>query len=148
MEGITDFIGKKLKLKVNKEKSAVAAPWKRKFLGFSFTSEKAPKAWKRFEERVREITQRHKRISMAERVMELSQYLRGWMAYFSHCQTPSVLKELDAWIRRRLRVIQWKQWPTCKSRYKGLRKLGIREPELHMLACCGRGPWPVSNYSL
>jgi hypothetical protein len=60
----------------------------------------------------------------------------------------TLVKELNAWIRRRLRVVQWNQWPTCKSRYKGLRKPGIREPELHMLACCGRGPWPVSNYSL
>ena len=83
---------------------------------------------------------------MAKRVRELSQYLRGWMAYFGYCQTPSVLKELDAWIRRRLRVVQWKHWPTCKSRYRGLRKLGLREPELHMLACCSRGPWVISNY--
>ena len=152
MEGITSFLGKKLKLKVNREKSAVAAPWKRKFLGFSFTSEKAPrrriapKARQRFKERVREITQRHKGISMAKRISELSQYLRGWMAYFGYCQTPSVLQELDAWIRRRLRVAQWKHWPTCRSRYRGLRRLGIREPELHMLACCSRGPWSVSNY--
>jgi RNA-directed DNA polymerase len=154
MEGITDFIGKKLKLKVNREKSAVAAPWKRKFLGFSFTSEKAPrrriapKARKRFEERIRELTQRHKGISMAERITELSQYLRGWMAYFGYCQTPSVLSELDSWIRRRLREVKWKQWPTCKARYKALSKLGIRGADLHKLACCSRGPWPVSNYSI
>jgi RNA-directed DNA polymerase len=154
MEGVTDFIGKKLKLKVNREKSAVAAPWKRKFLGFSFTSEKAPrrriapKAQKRFKERVREITQRHKGISMAKRISELSQYLRGWMSYFGYCQTPSVLTELDAWIRRRLRSAKWKQWKTCKSRYKGLRKLGLSGVNLHMLACCSRGPWPVSQYSL
>jgi RNA-directed DNA polymerase len=154
MEGITAFIGKKLKLKVNREKSAVAAPWKRKFLGFSFTSEKAPrrriapKARKRFEERVRELTQRHKGISMAERINELSRYLRGWRAYFGYCQTPSVLNELDSWIRRRLRAVKWKQWKTCKARYKGLRKLGIGGTDLHKLACCSRGPWPVSNYSI
>jgi RNA-directed DNA polymerase len=154
MEGVTDFIGKKLKLKVNREKSAVAAPWKRKFLGFSFTSEKAPrrrialKAQKRFKERVREITQRHRGVSMAKRISELSQYLRGWMAYFGYCQTPSVLTDLDAWIRRRLRCVKWKQWKTCKSRYKGLRKLGLSGLDLHMLACCSRGPWPVSQYSL
>jgi len=154
MEGITDFIGKKLKLKVNKEKSAVAAPWKRKFLGFSFTSEKAPrrriapKARQRFTERIRELTRRHRGISMAERIKELSQYLRGWMAYFGYCQTPSVLSELDSWIRRRLRVVKWKQWNTCKARYKALRKLGISGSDLHKLACCSHGPWPVSNYSI
>ncbi len=85
---------------------------------------------------------------MAKRVSELSRYLRGWMAYFGYCETPSVFKELDAWIRRRLRCVQWKQWKTCKGRYKGLRKLGIKEPELHMLACCSRGAWPTSNYSI
>lgn len=154
MESVSSFIAKKLKLKVNREKSAVAAPWKRKFLGFSFTSERAPrrriapKARERFEERVRELTQRNRGISMAKRISELSRYLRGWMAYFGYCETPSVLKELDAWIRRRLRCVQWKQWKTCKGRYKGLRKLGIREPELHMLACCSRGPWPTSAYSI
>jgi RNA-directed DNA polymerase len=154
MEGISDFITKRLKLKVNREKSAVAAPWQRKFLGFSFTSEKAPrrriapKARKRFEERVRRLTRRSRGVSMAKRVTELSRYLRGWTAYFGYCQTPSVFKELDAWIRRRLRCVQWKQWKNCKGRYKGLRRLGIREPELHLLACCSRGPWTLSNSSI
>lgn len=154
MESISGFITKKLKLRVNREKSAVAAPWRRKFLGFSFTSEKAPrrrialKARERFEERVRELTQRNRGISMVKRISDLAEYLRGWMAYFGYCETPSVLKELDAWIRRRLRCVQWKQWKTCKGRYKGLRKLGIAEPDLHMLACCSRGPWPTSGYSI
>jgi len=154
MEGISDFITKKLKLKVNREKSAVAAPWRRKFLGFSFTSEKAPrrriapKARQRFEARIRELTQRNRGVSMAMRVSELSQYLRGWAAYFGYCQTPSVFKELDSWIRRRLRCAQWKQWKTCKARYKALRKLGLRGEDLHKLACCSRGPWPVSQFSL
>jgi len=153
MESISGFITKKLKLKVNREKSAVAAPWARKFLGFSFTSEKAPrrriapKARQRFEKRVRELTQRNRGISMAKRISDLAKYLRGWVAYFGYCETPSVLKELDAWIRRRLRCVQWKQWKTCKGRYRGLRRLGIREPELHMLACCSRGAWPISGYS-
>ncbi len=154
MESISGFITKKLKLRVNREKSAVAAPWTRKFLGFSFTSEKAPrrriapKARQRFKERVRELTQRNRGISMAKCISDLAQYLRGWMAYFGYCETPSVLKELDAWIRRRLRCVQWKQWKTCKGRYRGLRKLGIQEPDLHKLACCSRGPWPVSSYSI
>ncbi len=154
MENISGFITKKLKLKVNREKSAVAAPWTRKFLGFSFTSEKtprrriAPKARQRFKERVRDLTRRNRGISMAERISDLARYLRGWMAYFGYCETPSVLQELDAWIRRRLRCAQWKQWKTCKARYKGLRKLGIEELDLHKLACCSRGPWPISSYSI
>jgi RNA-directed DNA polymerase len=126
MEGVTSFLTKKLKLKVNKEKSAVATPWTRKFLGFSFTSGKepkrriAPKAKERFQKRVREITQRNRGVSMRQRIVELAQYLVGWMAYFGFCETPSVLKELDAWIRRHLRSAQWKSWKTCKA-YKALR---------------------------
>ncbi len=154
MESISGFITKQLKLKVNREKSAVAAPWTRKFLGFSFTSEKAPrrriapKARQRFEERVRELTQRNRGISRAKRISDLAQYLRGWMAYFGYCETPSVLKELDAWIRRRLRCVQWKQWKTCKGRFRALRRLGLQGTDLRKLACCSRGPWPVSQYSL
>ena len=155
MKGISEFITKKLKLKVNGEKSAVAAPWTRKFLGFSFTSGKepkrriAPKAKKRFKERVREITQRNRGVSMRQRVIELAQYLVGWIAYFGFCETPSVLKELDSWIRRHLRCAQWKHWKTCKARYKALRRLGITDPvDLRKLACCSRGPWPISHYSI
>ncbi len=154
MESVSDFIRKKLKLKVNGEKSAVAAPWERKFLGFSFTSEKvprrriAPKARQRFKERIRELTQRNRGVSMTKRISDLARYLRGWMGYFGYCETPSVLQELDAWIRRRLRCAQWKQWKTCKARYKALRRLGIEEPDLHKLACCSRGPWPISSSSI
>ena len=154
MESISSFITKKLKLKVNRGKSAVAAPWTRKFLGFSFTSEKvprrriAPKARERFEARIRELTRRNLGISMAKRISDLAQFLRGWMAYFGYCETPSVLKELDAWIRRRLRGVQWKQWKTCKGRYRALRRLGIRGTDLRKLACCSRGPWPLSQYSI
>lgn len=153
MENISDLITKKLKLKVNREKSAVAVPWARKFLGFSFTSEKAtrrriaPKARKRFEERIRELTGRNLGISMGKRISNLSQYMRGWMAYFRFCQTPSVFQELDAWIRRRLRCVQWKQWKTSKGRYKGLRRLGIDELTAYKLAHCSHGPWSLSNSS-
>lgn len=153
MESVSDFISRKLKLKVNREKSAVAVPWRRKFLGFSFTSEKvtrrriAPKSRQRFEQRIRELTQRNRGISMEKRISEIAQYLRGWMAYFRFCQTASVFQELDSWIRRRLRCAQWKQWKTCKRRYKALRKLGTEADEAHRLAYCSRGPWPLSNYA-
>jgi RNA-directed DNA polymerase len=153
MESISKFITKKLKLKVNGEKSAVAEPWKRKFLGFSFTSEKAtrrriaPKARERFKGRIRELTQRNLGISMKKRVSDLASYMRGWMAYFRFCETPTVFRELDSWIRRRLRCVQWKQWKTCKGRYKGLRKLGLDADTAYKLACCSRGPWQISNFS-
>ena len=96
MASLTRFLTAKLKLKVNDEKSAVARPWERKFLGFSFTSNRepkrriAPKGVKRFKERVRELTSRTRGISIERMVEELNQYLRGWLGYFGKCQTPSV----------------------------------------------------------
>jgi len=116
MAGIEKFLAKRLKLKVNKAKSAVAKPSVRKFLGFSFTSGReprrriAPQAITRFKARVRELTRRTRGRSLAQISKELSTYLVGWRGYFGFCQTPSVLRALDEWIRRRLRAIAWKQW--------------------------------------
>jgi RNA-directed DNA polymerase len=106
MESVTRFISQKLKLKVNSEKSAVARPEERKFLGFSFTRNRqprrriAPKAKVRFKQRVRELTWRTRGVSLEEMVRELASYLRGWRSYFGFCQTPWVLVHLDSWIRR------------------------------------------------
>ena len=108
MENITRFITQRLKLKVNQAKSAVARPGQRKFLGFSFTSERkprrriAPKAIVRFKERIREQTYRTRGISLTQMVKEIATYLRGWLGYFGDCQTPSVLQSLESWLRRRL----------------------------------------------
>lgn len=115
MESITRFITAKLKLKVNEQKSAVARPWERKFLGFSFTTNRepkrriAPKAVLRFKERVRELTRRTRGVSIDRMAEDLSRYLRGWLGYFGKCQTPSVLEGLEEWTRRRLRSAIWKQ---------------------------------------
>src|SRR5229473_2362606 len=98
MASITRFITTKLKLKVNEQKSAVARPWERKFLGFSFTLRRepqrriAPKAILRFRERIRELTRRTRGISTERMAEDLSRYLRGWIGYFGKCQTPSVLE--------------------------------------------------------
>ena len=109
MKGITAFLEGKLKLRVNVEKSAVARPWERKFLGFSFTNGMtpkrriAPKALLRFKARVRAITRRTRGISLETMVRELGRYLQGWQGYFGYCQTPTTLHRLNQWIRRRLR---------------------------------------------
>src|SRR6202008_1711694 len=122
MAGIERFLEKRLKLKVNKAKSAVAKPSVRKFLGFSFTSEPlprrriAPQAIARFKTRVRELTRRTGGQSLTQVVKKLSVYLIGWRGYFGFCQTPSVLRALDEWIRRRLRPIAWKQWKRGPAR--------------------------------
>lgn len=115
MQSVTGFIRRRLKLKVNETKSAVARPQERKFLGFSFTygakpkRRIAPKALLRCKQRVRELTRRTRGISLEQMTEELTSYLRGWKSYFDYSQTPSVLKELDKWIRRRLRSVIWKQ---------------------------------------
>ena len=115
MQSVTSFIRRRLKLKVNEAKSAVARPQERKFLGFSFTGGKepkrriAPKALLRCKQRVRELTRRTRGISLEQMTKELASYLRGWKGYFGFSQTPSVLHHLDQWIRRRLRSVIWKQ---------------------------------------
>jgi RNA-directed DNA polymerase len=151
MENVTQFITRKLKLKVNGEKSAVARPRERKFLGFSFTSGKepkrriAPKALDRFKGRVRELTRRTKGVSLEQMTRTLGAYLRGWRGYFGFCQTPSVLKELDSWIRRRLRSTAWKQWKRGRRRYDALRQLGLGPVEAAKAAAGAHGPWRASR---
>ena len=115
MQSVSRFIQRRLKLKVNATKSAVARPQERKFLGFSFTGGAgvkrriAPKALLRCKQRVRELTRRTRGIGLEQMTKELASYLRGWKGYFGYCQTPSVLHGLDQWIRRRLRSVIWKQ---------------------------------------
>src|SRR6201986_2567848 len=126
MAGIEGFLAKRLKLKVNKAKSAVAKPSVRKFRGFSFTGGNeprrriAPQALARFKAKVRELTRRSRGRSLAQVIKQLSIYLIGWRGYFGFCQAPSVLRALDEWIRRRLRTIAWKQWKRGPARFAEL----------------------------
>jgi RNA-directed DNA polymerase len=151
MEGISQFITNKLKLKVNESKSAVAKPKDRKFLSFSFTGGKkarrriAPKALKRFKARVRELTNRHKGRSLRQIITPLSEYLRGWRGYFGLCQTPSVLAELDSWIRRRLRCLVLNHWPRGKRRFAELTSRGVGEQLAAQTAASCHGPWRLSR---
>ena len=150
MRSIRFFVTRKLKLMVNKEKSAVARPWDRKFLGFSFTSNKAPKrriapqSLKRFKKRVRELTRRSRGISLGQMVHQLSRYLVGWRGYFGFCETRSVLQHLDSWIRRRLRCVVWKQWKRGRIRFRELRKRGVIEVTAALTAGSPHGPWHLS----
>jgi RNA-directed DNA polymerase len=151
MASISHFITGKLKLKVNQEKSAVARPWERKFLGFSFTAAKepkrriAPKTLLRFKKRVRELTKRNRGVSLKRIVEQLSRYLIGWRGYFGFCQTPSVLQGLDSWIRRRLRCFQWKQWKRGKTRFAELRRQGVGKDLAAQTAGSPHGPWRISR---
>jgi RNA-directed DNA polymerase len=151
MASITQFITRRLKLKVNEAKSAVARPWDRKFLGFSFTNNRkpkrriAPKARQRFKDRVRVLTRRTRGVSLPVLVNQLAEYLRGWRGYFGFCQTPSVLLELDSWVRRRLRCFKWKQWKRGKRRFAELRRLGVGKDLAAQTAGSSHGPWRISR---
>jgi RNA-directed DNA polymerase len=150
-ESIEQFLAKRLKLKVNKAKSAVAKPSVRKFLGFSFTGGKqprrriAPQAIDRFKAKVRELTRRTCGKSLSQVAKELSVYLIGWRGYFGFCETPSVLRELDQWTRRRLRAIAWKQWKRGRTRFARLRRRGVGRDLAAQTAGSPHGPWRLSN---
>ena len=151
MESIEQFLARRLKLRVNKAKSAVAKPSVRKFLGFSFTGGKqprrriAPQAIDRLKARVRELTRRTCGKSLPQVAKELSCYLLGWRGYFGFCQTPSVLRKLDRQVRRRLRAIAWKQWKNGRKRYAELRRRGVGRDLAAQTAGSPHGPWRLSN---
>jgi RNA-directed DNA polymerase len=151
MESLTRFITAKLKLQVNREKSAVAEPWVRKFLGFSFTRfgeprrRIAPKAILRFRGRIRELTKRTRGVSTEQMAEELSRYLRGWIGYFGKCETPSVLEGLEQWFRRRLRSAIWKQWKRGSVRFAELRKRDVGKDLAAKTAGSAHGPWRLAD---
>ncbi len=151
MESITRFLTTQLKLQVNQQKSAVARPWERKFLGFSFTNAGipkrriAPKAVDRFKGRVRELTRRNKGVSIDGMAEKLTSYLRGWIGYFGKCQTPSVLEGLDQWIRRRLRSAIWRQWRLGSTKFANLRQRGVGKDLAAQTAGSAHGPWRVAD---
>jgi RNA-directed DNA polymerase len=151
MESVTRFITQKLKLKVNETKSAVARPQLRKFLGFSFSAGPevqrviAPKALDRFKQRIREITQRAKSVSLETTMKELAPYLRGWRSYFGFCETPAVLIYLTRWVRLRLRAALWRQWKTPRRRRVALIELGVSPRLASNTAGSGRGPWYLAR---
>jgi RNA-directed DNA polymerase len=158
-KSITNLIENELKLKVNQEKSAVDRPWKRKFLGFSFTWNQdpkvriAPQSLKKVKTKIREITSRKSPLSMEQRIKELNQYLTGWCGYFALADTPSVFHGLDEWIRRRLRMCLWKQWKKPKTKVKRLVSLGVPKDKAFEWGNTRKGYWrtacsPILHRSL
>jgi RNA-directed DNA polymerase len=152
MASISRFITGRLKLKVNESKSAVDRPQNRSFLGFSFTGGRsakrrkiAPKALARFKARVKALTRRNQGRSLSQVITTLNQYLRGWVNYVGFCQTTKVLRDLDSWIRHRLRCLQWKQWKVYRRRKAALIKRGINPELAHTTAFSAKGPWRISH---
>ena len=159
MISVTRFLARRLKLKVNEAKSAVARPDQRKFLGFSFSSNKepkrriSPKALLRCKQKIRELTRRTRGISLEQIVKELTAYLSGWKSYFGFCQAPRPLRLLDHWIRHRLRSVIWKQWKRGRVRYRELVRRGVSAQLATQTAGSSDGPWhladsPALHYAL
>ncbi len=149
---ITTFIEKKLKLKVNKEKSAVDRPWKRKLLGFSFTSHKknpkirlAKQTIDRFKAKIKQLTSRKDRISMQKRIEQLNRYLVGWIGYYQLIDTPSKLKSLESWLSRRLRMIRWKEWRLPRTKVKNLISLGVNPRKAYEWGNSRKAYWRIAN---
>lgn len=151
MESISRFITRKLRLKVNQQKSAVDKPGKRKFLGFRLTSGPSSQrciavgSQRRFRARVRKLTSRATARSVEDIVERLNRYLTGWKGYYQFCQTPSVPRKLDSWTRRRLRQIIWAQWKTRHQRYRHLRRLGVSTKLAGQTMVSNHGPWRISR---
>jgi RNA-directed DNA polymerase len=151
LEGVKQFLEKKLKLKVNPKKSKVEKATKAKFLGFSFWKRKrevfvriANRAKERFMEKMRNLTRRTRSGTLESILMEVNQYTRGWMAYFRLATTPSVFQELDEWTRRRLRQLLWKRWKRGTTRYRELVRLGVPN-ERAALGAIGTSPWRMAH---
>src|SRR5690349_11525627 len=151
MASVSRFLTQKLRLKVNEAKSAVARPEERKFLGFSIANDGserriAPTALAKFKAQIRDMTRRTRGISLPQMVNELAPYLLGWRGYFGFCQNPRVLTNLEAWIRRRLRLYLWRQWQNGPNRFQELRRRGV--PKFHAAVAAGSpiGFWRMSGH--
>jgi group II intron reverse transcriptase/maturase len=148
---VTNYLKHRLKLTVNESKTAVDRPWKRKFLGFSMTIQKdkrirlAPQAKAKAKDKIRSLTQRSAAIGMADRIEALNQYLGGWIGYFALAETPSVFQELDEWLRRRLRMCQWKQWKRVRTRVRELRALGLKELDVWEAVGSRKKHWRIAH---
>ena len=154
LQSITEFIEGRLKLKVNHAKSAVDRPWKRTFLGFSFSWHKQPRirlpqeTQKQFRQKLKSLFRRGRGSNMSRFIQaELNPTLRGWLNYFRLAETKGYAEDLDGWIRRRLRCILWRQWKRGKTRYRHLCKRGLTESRARKSAYNGKGAWWNSGAS-
>lgn len=157
MSSVTKLLEERLKLKVNKGKSAIDRPWNRKFLGFTFYVSKKDnvvkvkiheKSIKKFREKIKKILSRSNGWSMTKRLEELNQATVGWINYFKISEVKSAIEHLDCWIRRRLRMCIWKQWKKIGKRAKSLIKLGVSKETAWKLSNSRKGCWSISGCSI
>jgi len=155
MQGLREMYDR-LRLKVNDAKSQVSSVFKSKFLGYSFWADSkgavkrrvSDKARKAFKTRVRQLTRRSNSRKLNEIVAKLREYMLGWKGYFGKAQTPGKFRELEEWIRHRLRSMQLKQWKRGKTMYRELLKLGTKEDTARRIAGNSRSWWKNSRYLL
>ncbi len=148
LESITWFIERKLFLKVNREKTKVAHVSKVKYLGYSFYRYKGkcrlrvhPKSVAKMKAKLKELTSRNNGWGNEYRALKLTQFIRGWVNYFSLANMKRLLKSTDEWLRRKIRAVYWKQWKKIKTRYRMIQKFGLPEWKVHKLANCRKGIW-------
>jgi group II intron reverse transcriptase/maturase len=151
-ESVCGVIERRLKLKVNREKSSIRHAAQATLLGFGFFSggpqvgiRIAPKAIQRLKDQLRMLTRRRWSVSMDYRIGRLNRLITGWVAYFRLAQRVSVLGKLDGWLRRRLRQIRWKEWKTAAAKRHNLRIRGISESEARKWAGVSRRYWRVAG---
>jgi RNA-directed DNA polymerase len=149
MAGATEYLKRKLRLTVNEAKSAVDRPWKRTFLGFTFTTRQpnrrkiSEKAIMRFKAEIRRMTHRTRGVTFLQVIKDLRSYLTGWKLYYGFSEARSVFQGLDSWVRRRLRCYLWKQWG--RSGYRRLVERGVTRDLAWNTAKSAHGPWRLSH---
>jgi len=147
LASITGFLTRRLRLVVNRTKSAVGRPWNRKFLGYSFTHHFQPRfkvareSVKRFKGRLRELFRSGRGRSLRRTISELRPVLTGWVAYYRKSEVRGIFANFDQWLRRKLRAILWRQWKRGKTREKQLIRRGLTPQRAWISATNGRGPW-------
>ena len=152
MESVTKLLEDTMKLKVNKDKSAVDRPWKRKFLGFTFYQfygkigiRVHEKSINKLKNKIRKITKRNKGVSIEFRMKKLKEIIIGWLNYFKIADISGLTKELDEWTRRRIRSCYWKQWKKIKTKHDNLVKLAVNVYKAWEFANTRKGYWRISN---
>jgi RNA-directed DNA polymerase len=147
MDSLERFLERRLRLRVNREKSAVARPWERKFLGHRVTSQAepklkvAPESVKRLREKLKQLFRCGRGWTLARTIATLTPLIQGWVAYFRWVEVKRDFAALDSWLRHKLRVLLWRQWRTMGTRVSELRKRGLSRGEAEQYADNGRGPW-------
>ena len=152
LKNIIPFIEGKLFLKVNRKKTEVAHISKVKYLGYTFYRYKGKcrfrvhqKSVVKMRNKIRELTDRNKGISNAERERKYQEYVRGWVEYFRLADMKGLLKTMDEWARRRIRAVYWKQWKKIKTKYRMLKALGMEHWKAKELACSRKGYWRMAQ---